>query len=741
MVRVLGSARWTRLAVRAAAGALAAAPVALTAVAAVAAPARPVGVAAARPVGVAAAAVPVAAKPSPRATAPAGSSVGSPAGSSAGGATTPAPAPTSATTPAPAPTSASASAAGPASPTTTDAPASASALPAVTGGQKPDLAISGTQTAEGSMRFYVTAHNLPYGTTLTSVPLTVTADGEKLTTLVSPVDGAVPDAGTRGVVVAVDNSAPMSGAPLDAVRDAAAAYAAGLPADVKLGLVTTGGTAAGALQPTTDRTAFDAALNTVAATGGRALYDGLHEADRMLVNDPAFTERRTVLLAGGTDTASAERATDVATELGVDKVKLDVVAYATDGAGGLASGTGGRLVPAADAAALRAASTNLAGAVSPPVLVTVTVPAYLGGRSTRLTVALGDTASTTTPVTFHADSRVPVPLRQATPHELPAWLLVGAMVAVAGGVLVAASVVIYVAMDRSRTRQRLRQLDSFNGASRSTGVRHEEGNAFVRAALAMSDRAVRRRGDQSRIEAALDQAAIDLRAEEWMLLRGVLAVGGAVVGAMLLPWLFGLVVGAAAGWLLPETYRRQRAGRRARKFADLLPEALQLVVSALRSGFSLQQAVDALVREGPDPVAGEFSRALAEIRLGGELEDALDRVAARNGSRDLAWLVMAVRIQREVGGNLSEVMETAVNTMRERARLHRHVRALSAEGRLSAYVLIALPIGVAAFMFVARGEYLRPLYTQFLGLCLLGTAAVLVGVGAFWLSRLIKVKV
>jgi tight adherence protein B len=94
-----------------------------------------------------------------------------------------------------------------------------------------------------------------------------------------------------------------------------------------------------------------------------------------------------------------------------------------------------------------------------------------------------------------------------------------------------------------------------------------------------------------------------------------------------------------------------------------------------------------------------------------------------------------------VGGNLSEVMETAVHTMRERAQVGRHVRALSAEGRLSAYVLVSLPVGVSAFMFVSRREYLRPLYTQFLGLFMLGLAAVMLAVGAFWLSRLIKVKV
>jgi tight adherence protein B len=266
-------------------------------------------------------------------------------------------------------------------------------------------------------------------------------------------------------------------------------------------------------------------------------------------------------------------------------------------------------------------------------------------------------------------------------------------------------------------------------------------NAFVRSALALSQRAVERQGQQSRIEASLDRAGIDLRPAEWLLMRAGAAAGSAVLLALVFPVWLGVPIGLGVGWLLTRLYRNVRASRRSARFAELLPEALQLVVGAIRSGFSLGQAVDALVREGPEPVASEFGRALAETRLGGEMEDALDRAAARNNSHDLAWLVMAIRIQREVGGNLSEVLQTAVDTMRERERINRHVRALSAEGRLSAYVLTAMPILLAAWLFTFRGEYLRPLYTQPLGIAMLLTAAVMVAVGAFWMSRLIKVDV
>jgi Flp pilus assembly protein TadB len=140
-------------------------------------------------------------------------------------------------------------------------------------------------------------------------------------------------------------------------------------------------------------------------------------------------------------------------------------------------------------------------------------------------------------------------------------------------------------------------------------------------------------------------------------------------------------------------------------------------------------------------VASELGRAMAETRLGGDLEDALDRVGERNASQDMAWLVMAIRIQREVGGNLSETLETAVHTMRERGRLQRHVRALSAEGRLSALVLLGMPIVIGGWMFVFRRDYLRPLYTETLGLMMLTAAVVMMLAGTAWLRKLVRVEV
>jgi tight adherence protein B len=184
-----------------------------------------------------------------------------------------------------------------------------------------------------------------------------------------------------------------------------------------------------------------------------------------------------------------------------------------------------------------------------------------------------------------------------------------------------------------------------------------------------------------------------------------------------------------------------RITRRRAAFAEQLPDVLQLVAGSLQSGFSLPQALDAVVREDTQPAAGEFSRALAETRISGQLEVALDRIGDRMDSIDLRWSVMAIRIQREVGGNLVEVLRNTVDTMRERAQLRRHVRALSGEGRLSAYILVALPVLVAAWLFIGRRGYVRPLYTTPFGLVMLVGAAVLVVLGALWMRKLVKVEV
>jgi Flp pilus assembly protein TadB len=247
---------------------------------------------------------------------------------------------------------------------------------------------------------------------------------------------------------------------------------------------------------------------------------------------------------------------------------------------------------------------------------------------------------------------------------------------------------------------------------------------------------------QDRLALRLDLAGIERKPAEWV----VMGIAASLVLALLLTLisgnpLLGIPAGLLIGWLSMRLLLSARVSRRRNAFAEQLPDVLQIIAGSLQSGFSLPQALDAVVRDNTQPAAAEFSRAMAETRIGGELETALERIAYRMNSTDLRWTVMAIRIQRSVGGNLVEVLHNTVDMMRERSGIRRHVKALSAEGRLSAYILIALPLLVGGWLFFSRDSYMHPLYTTTLGLVMLITAAVLMVLGTWWMRNVVKVEV
>jgi Flp pilus assembly protein TadB len=324
--------------------------------------------------------------------------------------------------------------------------------------------------------------------------------------------------------------------------------------------------------------------------------------------------------------------------------------------------------------------------------------------------------------------------------NMPSYLVLVIGVLVFVGFLVLFLVLFSPMIDYSRRRRRLSQIDAYS--LRPTELAADRGGdrSLAAAALAMSASVVRSGGLEQQIAGRLEQAGMRLRPNEWMLVR----VFSCIIPAVLLGLLFNPFAGAPIGFLLgfigPMVYRYNRVHRRIDAFASQLPDILQLIVGSLRSGFSLAQALEAVIQEAPEPSATEYSRALAESRLGVTIEDALDRVADRMQSRDLSWAVVGMRVQHDVGGNLAEVLTNIMFTMREREGLHREVRSLSAEGRLSAYILIALPFIMGALLTLLRPVYMAPLFTSSLGLLLLVLALVLMGAGSFWLTRIVKVE-
>jgi Flp pilus assembly protein TadB len=395
----------------------------------------------------------------------------------------------------------------------------------------------------------------------------------------------------------------------------------------------------------------------------------------------------------------------------------------------LATATGGATYQASTATALPTVFRTAAASLGVRLNVTVTVPARLDGVSGSLTVTVGNgpaKKTTTVPVVFAAP---PLPPPAASARVPWSFLRPSGIAIVVFVVVLMAALLVTAPLRRPVRPRRLSQVDRFRLAGRNTTPRRSWAAGHSKGT------------DKDGAAKPDDEAGLAVAPRRWTHRRIAGAVGAGIVLG-LLGGLVGALIGILAGLAGVEIYRRYGEGRRQRSLADQMPDALQLIVGSLRSGFSLAQAVDTVGRDlPPGPLASAFARVATETRIGADIGDALEHAAERLGSDDLAWVVMAVRIQRDSGGNLAEILETTVETLRERERLRRHVWALSAEGRLSAYILIALPILMAGWMFFIRRSYLTPLWTTPLGLVMLISAVVLVVVGSFWISRWVKVEV
>jgi tight adherence protein B len=239
----------------------------------------------------------------------------------------------------------------------------------------------------------------------------------------------------------------------------------------------------------------------------------------------------------------------------------------------------------------------------------------------------------------------------------------------------------------------------------------------------------------------LERANLPLRPAEalFFYVAGVAVVALLLFAVMDSPLmaLIGLLVVA----LLPPAIVSFLANRRRKQFNSLLPDTLQLLASTLRAGYSLMQGVEAVSREVSEPMGRELRRVVTEARLGRPLEESLDGVATRMESGDFAWAVMAIRIQREVGGNLAELLVTVAETMTERERLRRDVNALTAEGKVSAIVLGILPVGLGLFIYTANPGYMDPLFDQTIGKILLFGSIILAFIGFWWMKKTIEVDI
>jgi len=249
------------------------------------------------------------------------------------------------------------------------------------------------------------------------------------------------------------------------------------------------------------------------------------------------------------------------------------------------------------------------------------------------------------------------------------------------------------------------------------------------------------RGFSARLDAELEAASVSLRSGEFVIVTVAAAFAGLILGYVILQssWLaLGIAVATGA---MPTLVLRMALDRRAEKLREQLPDVLTILASSLRAGHSFLQALDTVAKEIAQPAATEFQRVVAEIRLGRAAEDALGALAERVGSADFKWAVLAVNIQREVGGNLAEILDNVSDTLRERATMRRQIRVLTSEGRLSAWVLALMPFAIGLYMFATNAEYIGLLFSSTMGLIMVAGAALLLTAGVLWMRKIVNIDV
>ncbi|WP_336712916.1 type II secretion system F family protein [Arthrobacter sp. USHLN218] len=307
-------------------------------------------------------------------------------------------------------------------------------------------------------------------------------------------------------------------------------------------------------------------------------------------------------------------------------------------------------------------------------------------------------------------------------------LLMLGVVLVLAGILLGFTVLQPQAATLPRDRRRPFEEESTSKLSR-----------FAGAAVRLLEEQLKRRPTRIYRRELLELAGLKLSQADYIILvtAGTLVAGA--VGTLLrgfgLGLLFGLVSPFLAHFVLVILISQRRA-----KFDSQMGDLLQLLSGGLRAGHSILRAIDAAAAEADAPTSEEMRRVITETSLGKDLLESLMDTAQRMESEDFTWIAQAIQINREVGGDLAEVLDQVNGTIRERAEIKGQIKALSAEGKFSAYILMALPIGIVVMLSVVNPGYVGVLFSEPLGWVMIGVSIILMIVGGLWLRKIIDLK-
>lgn len=599
---------------------------------------------------------------------------------------------------------------------------------------------SGTLTRAGGVPFpnrqYVMS--LDSAASIDAGRVQVLENGQRVASL-SVLPASAASARALGVVLVIDTSGSMKGAPIAGAMAAAREFASHRNSQQQLGVVTFNGTPTILLKPTADPNAIQSALSTTPPLGRNThIYDAVGAAIDLL-GQAHIAGGSVVVLSDGSDTGSslpvaalgtrAERAGVRIYSVGLRSGAFDPTALRS-----VASVGHGRYSEASSQAALGKIYDQLGVQLSSQYLIRYRSLAAPHQR-VRVTVSgpgvpPGTTSSYVTPS---------LPSTSTPPFRRSAWQAVTTQVGITLLIafFVGLSLLVMLRANPPRRNLRARMADFVTPRSE-----RDEGDARPSLAsrlVASTERSLERKRWWEAFKEDVDVARIRMPAAQILLLASLATL-------MTMGLLYAFTQNAAVPLLglaclfFVRSWISQRAGAQRKLFAEQLAENLQVIASAMRAGQSFSGALAVAVQDAPEPARGEFERVVADERLGVPLDVALGVVARRMKDRDLDQVQLVAALQRQTGGNMAEVLDQAADTIRERSDLRRLIRTLTAQGRMSRWVLSGLPVFLVVAISILNPGYLSPLFHGG-GRVVLVMAAALVVSGSYVIKRIIEIEV
>jgi tight adherence protein B len=564
--------------------------------------------------------------------------------------------------------------------------------------------------------------------------LRVTENGQPVTD-VSVQSVAAAGAGKFGTVLVIDASDSMAGRPITAAVRAARVFAGHRPATDSLGIITFNSHIGMPLPLTTSQHKIVSALaHAPKLAYGTHIYDAVMQGLRT-IEEAHLTAGTVVLLSDGADTGSQLSGTQLAAEARKAHVRIFTVgfrsgAFDPKALSGIAAATGGSFTTATSSAQLQQVYNGLGERLSHEYLVqykSVAGPDRL--VSVQVAIPGAHTvAQYKTP---------PLPLVSSQPfHRSWAERLWGSTLAMVVFALVSALLIGFGMwmMLRPPPRSLQKRVAEFVSlyTPRETATREA-------TAVSAVDQSLRRSSRWRQFVENIEIADIAMTPMQIVLvtLVGTILVGVFIVAEFGPPFaLFAFIVPLAAYNAVSN-----RLARRRRQFSEQLSDTLQVIASALRAGHTLIGALAVVASEAPAPTCDEMKRVVADEQFGIPLEDALDRVAIRMANREFEQVSVVAGLQREAGGNVAEVLDRVADAVRERIELRALVRSLTAQGRLSRWLLTLLPPALAGIIALLDPGYLSPLFHKTAGQAILIVAGIMIIIGSLTIKKIVEIEV